>query len=633
MLSNRIWLFFSLFISSSLMAQSWKSIPNLTFGIAIQYQTVIKDKWGKNHIFIGYRRGNSNKGINSPMVYFQVESKKLQIFDMKEGILFPPQYDSTLDIFVGVNNQPMLFWRLTPGIDSAKLEFLTNDSNKVRDRNCFFWKKESDGWYYGTSSPKGFFFRFNATTGKIETLGQAEIRDSSTLRKTCNYYSITPNGWAFNFRDDNSGKYFIYYQNKSGTKKYTFPLPESISPCPIAIAKSGKEVIAVRIRKKDKSIVWIIIDENGHEIVDGSVRFPEDFVTKKESKKSATEVEISKCSMLQGKGYCYYSYKGKPSFFSYDLPLDLQMMEKAFYHPKWGWVATKGYYQDIYMVDSMHKKSNFDFPNDEISVYSFTGKDNFYVSGYPSKVAQFGRDSMEFIISGNAFPKYFISSVESQQFAYFLGKNDKDRTGFQIFRYQSTTKKLDEPWKFLLDSTLKSKNAENIFAWKNKIYLFARKKQSGQLIIFELENQTIKEVPLPLEIQQLVGTFEYTFHSNAGKVAVWNNDSVFVFQLNKISLENGIRLPIIPREKNLLHRSIISFNTPNDLILSGWDKKNRKGALLWVNLKRNNYKYLVSDWELPRPFVADEKGNFMFFGGTQQQNQFFDFLSMPTKIR
>lgn len=625
--------FFFLLIPILSWGQSWKSIPNQTYGIAIQYKKVYTDKWGKNHVFIGFRRGNSNKGVNNPMVYIQVESKKVQIFDMKDGILDPPQYDSTLDLFFGINRQPMLIWKLIPGKDSAQLVFLTTKENRVNDQSCFSWRKERDGFYYGTTSSNGRFFRFSPLTGKIENLGQSEVFDNATpLRRTGFHFAVTPKGWAMNYRDDHHGGYYIYYQDFEGKNKYTVFLGKDQSPANIAVAKSGQEVIAVRTINENKKYEWLILDPSGKKIVDQSIKYPNDFWVSTPQKQES-KIFISQCSVLGGTGKCRISVNGKSHEFEFKLPVDLQKMEYVTHDSRLGWIGTKGTYQELFLLDSFPESSLFSIANEGISTYFLGGKENLYVAGYPSGVSVWKDDSLRNIIANNSYPKYFISLIEKGPYVFILGKHDRDRTGFEVWRWHTQTQSLDQPWEKELDSLFQKEKGEALFFVNNQLLLTTKSNSSNELHIFELLEGRIKSITLPKEIQALQGKFSFAFHPNKGLFAAWSSDSIWIGSIPSSSLLGFMKVNLIQKEKNHPNKSNLAFTSNDQLIISGWDEKNKKGEVQLVNWKKKRRTVLKSDAEPPRLFASRGMNQFLFFGGSSEQNKNFDVLTLPNKLK
>jgi hypothetical protein len=629
-LSN-LFLFFTLGFSGCALGQTWKSIPNRTFGITPQYQTILTDKWGKTHIFIGYRRGNSTVGKNNPMVYYQVESKKLQIFDMIEGVLDPPKYDSAVDAFVGLNRQPMLIWKLTSGKDSATLEFLTKGENRVLDNMSFHWKKENDGWYYGTGTPKGRFFRFHLPSGKIENIGQAEfLNGAKNVRRTSFYSVVTPKGWAMNYRDDKNGGYYVYYQNRDGSQKYTVFLGKELTPSPILRSKNGSETIAIRVKNTQKKVEWRFFDELGNQIIDASVRFPEDF-EQQGSPTISKSASLKKVALNGAKGVCSYLVNGKPGEFAFNLPVDLQKMEWVVHHPKWGWVGTSGKYQDVYFLDSTTESAKFSFRNDAISTYALGGTEQLIIAGYPSKIALFDGDSLNLLVSKNSFPKYFVSIAESPPFVYFLGKNDRDRTGFEVWRYHSQTKVLDQPWEVKLDSVFTMVKGEGLVISGKKILLFCRTKAEEQLKAFELTTDGVETVDLPRGIRSLSGSFSYAIHPESGLIGAWFKDSILIGNLRDGKDLGKCFVGTVQKDKNTSNKSVLAFVQPDQLLISGWNEKKKKGEVLLVDWKKKKSVVLKDNWEQPRPFSMNGKKEALFFGGSLSQNERFELLTLPSR--
>jgi len=628
---SKLLLFFIFGFSGCVLGQTWKSIPNRTFGITPQYQVILTDKWGKNHIFIGYRRGNSTVGKNNPMVYYQVESKKLQIFDMIEGVLDQPKYDSAVDAFVGLNRQPMLIWKLTSGKDSATLEFLTKGENRVLDNMSFHWRKEKDGWYYGTSTPKGRFFRFHLPSGKIENLGQAEfLNGAKNVRRTSFYSVVTPKGWAMNYRDDKIGGYYVYYQNREGSQKYTVFLGKELTPSPILVSKNGSETIAVRLKNTQKKVEWRIFDEFGNQITDASIRFPEDF-EQQEIPVVSKSTLLKKVTLNREKGNCSYSVLGKPGEFTFNLPVDLQKMEWVVHHPKWGWVGTTGKYQDVFFLDSTAESTKFSFQNDAISTYALGGTEQLIIAGYPSKIALFDGDSLNFIVSKNSFPKYFISIAESAPFVYFLGKNDRDRTGFEVWRFHSQTKVLDQPWKVELDSVFKMVKGEGLVMSGKKILLLSRTKAEEKLKAFELSANGVETVNLPRGIRSLSGDFSVAIHPESGLIGAWYKDSILIGELKEGKDLGKCFVGTVQKDKNAPNKSVLAFVQSDQLLISGWNEKKKKGEVQLVNWKKKKSLVLKDSWEQPRPFSMNGKKEALFFGGSRLQNESFELLTFPAK--
>ncbi len=631
-LSRRVLLGFFLILTLHSHGQSWKTIPNATYGITLQYQTILTDKWGKTHIFIGYRRSNSIVGKNNPMVYFQVESKKVQVFDMIDGVLDPPKYDSTEDAFFGLNRQPMLIWKLKAGKDSANLQFFTQGENRVFDNMSFHWRKENDGWYYGTATPKGWFFRFNPVTGKIENLGQAEFLNGvKNVRRTSFYSVVTPLGWAMNYRDDKNGGYYVYYQNREGNRKYTVFLGKELTPSIILKSKNGDEKIAVRVRNVEKKVEWKFFDEQGNAITDGTVRFPEDFEELPLPIQAKSTKLIKKLSLDREKGSCTYAIDGKTGTFYFSIPVDLQKMEFVFHHPKWGWVGTSGKYQDVFFLDSTVNSSSFSFRNDAVSTYAMGGTEQLIMAGYPSKIALFDGDSLNFIVSKNSFPKYFISLVEMGTVSFFLGKNDRDRIGYEVWAYDQQTKNLEQPWKTQLDSIFKICNGESLLRYGNKILLCCRAKADHRLLIFELSNQQVKFIPLPGGMEKRTGNFNYSVHSSSGLIAFWFQDSILVGDLEKTRELSKIYVGITTNEKNNSNKAVMAFVQADQLLLSGWNEKRNKSEIQLLQWKKRKIITLKNSEVQPRHFALNAKNQALFFGGSPSQNQIFELLTLPSK--
>lgn len=612
--------------------QTWKIIPNNTFGITQQYQKILVDKWGKHHIFIGFRRGNSTVGKNNPMVYYQVESKKLQVFDLLDGVLDPPKYDSAMDIFWGCNRQPLLIWKLKMGSDSAKIDFITTNENRVLDNMSFNWRKERDGWYYGTTTPKGRFFRFNPENGKIENLGQAEMLNGvKNVRRTSFYFALTPKGWAMNYRDDKNGGYFLYYQTKDGGKKYSVFLGKELTPSPILVSKAGNEVIAIRVKDTQKKVEWRIFNQDGQQIKDGSYRYPEDFVEMPAEIKNGKTNSIQEVNFINGQGLCKYIISGEEKYFSFHLELDLQKMNLVHHNPNWGWMGTSGKYQEIFFLDSTSESAKFSITNDQISAYALGGSDEIIIAGYPSKIGLFQGDSIQLLISKNSFPKYFVSLVEKKPFLYFLGKNDRDRTGYEVWRYNEVSKVLDQPWKFQLDSIFMLQNGESLGLNQGKLVLFNKSKKEDQLIAFELLNNQINPLVLPQFSCQMKGDFPFAIHSETGSFCLWCADSLWIGKLGFSETNKVIPLGIFSEGKNYPNKSVMAFIDANRILVSGWNKTKKRGELRTISLKKQKVSSIKVDWENPRPFALNKSKQALFFGGSINQNKNFELLTLPEK--
>jgi len=611
------------------LGQTWKVIPNQTQGIVISYQKVLKHNHGKHHVFIGYRRSNSIVGKNNPMVYFQVESRKIQIFDMKIGVLEPPVYDSVLDAFIGVNRQPLLVWKLIPGEDSARIVFFNNDSNKVFDNMTFSFRKEKDGWYYGTTTPKGKFFRVNPNTGVIENLGQAQVLDGpKNVRRTGFFHAITPKGWAMNYRNDNSGEYFVYYQEKNGSNSYTTSIGFQKKPSRIYSAKDGSEVVAVQIQGTNKKTEWIILNEKGKILKNTRYSFPTDFETLP-TPFSDNSLKLQKVKTNAGEGDCFFEINGKKDSFSFSLPTDLQKLKLVFFHPKYGWVGTSGVYQDIFFLDSLPSSSKFSFVNEDISTYGLGGKKSLYILGYPSKIGKYEHDSLKILISSNQFPKYFTSFAESDSFQFFLGKNDRDRTGFEIWRYSEEKNIWDNPWRNFTDSLSAYFNFEKIEFTRNCLLLLARNKSNLNLQVWKLTGNGVQEVSFSPKLSSFLVANNYCINRINGSLAFWKNDSLAVVQIFDDKKEMIRKITLTAIENKGIQDKMLNFVSGDRLILSGQNLEEKNAQIRLVNVKTQKEELMKSSNDPPRPFSFDGKNRCLFYGGNGIQNQQFDELTLP----
>jgi hypothetical protein len=221
--------------------------------------------------------------------------------------------------------------------------------------------------------------------------------------------------------------------------------------------------------------------------------------------------------------------------------------------------------------------------------------------------------------------------VEKKPYLYFLGKNDRDRTGFEVWRFHEGTKVLDQPWKSQLDSIFKFQNGESLGLNQGKLMLFNKTKNEDQLLAFELFNNQIETIVLPNFPNQLKGNFPFAVHSETGSFCSWLNDTLWIGKLGFADTNKGISIGLFSEDKNYPNKKVMAFIDANRILVSGWNKTKKRGDLLSVSLQKKKITTIKVNWENPRPFAINKSKQALFFGGSLTQNQYFELLTLPEK--
>jgi basic membrane lipoprotein Med (substrate-binding protein (PBP1-ABC) superfamily) len=87
----------------------------------------------------------------------------------------------------------------------------------------------------------------------------------------------------------------------------------------------------------------------------------------------------------------------------------------------------------------------------------------------------------------------------------------------------------------------------------------------------------------------------------------------------------------VQKDKNAPNKLVLAFVQSDQLLISGWNEKKKKGEVQLVNWKKKKNIVLKDSWEQPRPFSMNGKKEVLFFGGSRLQNESFELLTFPAK--
>lgn len=612
--------------------QKWSTISNQAKGTTLQFSTCIEDKFHQHHIFIGYRRSNSAVGKNNPMVYYQVEQKKLQVFDMDNGVVMPPVYDASLHCFKGMNRQPALVWKLIPRKDSAQLIWLSTPENKVMDNMTFSPFIQKEGKDYFVTSPAGKLVSIDYQTGEINNWLTFDSVGTGRIERAAFKFLFTPQGFATSYRNNLNGHHYVFYKNFKTQKTYTTDIGYDLLPVNIYPSLDFSEKIGMVVNQTNQAPRFYEIDSIGFLKEINKESFNLHFLLEKKEKKTASaplkvdvitngSVGTAKISNSNGKIM---------DTFSFHIPVDLQPMEYMGFHPKFGFLGTFGKYQPIYLIDSINNEGCYKSINgEEISTYAFGGKTQLYVLGYPSKVSQYDGNNLVNLISSNSFPKYFEKSVSLNAKEYWLGRNERERVGSQIFEFNPVNQQLKEPWKLELDSILHGSNILNIFTFKNYLMLFYR--DHGKMKAIQLNPFSLKcfELKLHEAIDSIIIKNQIWFQEQTGNYAIYSQNKLFIFDINSPEYIRVIETPGMSVDSKISSVMYGGWIQKNVLLVSASHanpKALKKGMVFQYDLKSNKMNILKDDFISPRPMVIGNK-RVLFYAGNKEQTSYFDIMS------
>jgi hypothetical protein len=114
-------------------------------------------------------------------------------------------------------------------------------------------------------------------------------------------------------------------------------------------------------------------------------------------------------------------------------------------------------------------------------------------------------------------------------------------------------------------------------------------------------------------------------------IGAWFKDSILIGNLRDGKDLGKCFVGTVQKDKNTSNKSVLAFVQPDQLLISGWNEKKKKGEVLLVDWKKKKSVVLKDNWEQPRPFSMNGKKEALFFGGSLSQNERFELLTLPSR--